>query len=165
MLRPHEFHYETRLLSNSGKGVAGNRENGVEIIIPCFNNEPSFVWQFALAPGAAERRGSRREEVLTKPLCTVTFPADAAGGVGGRETSPSPGPHLHFRSQPRFYPYVFAIRSFTGGKRKQNENIPAIQKLVAVFSPIKLISSAAVCNHNNCLKTVIILGAVCGCQK
>lgn len=46
----------------------GNRENDVEIIISSFNNEPSFTLQFILAPAAAERKGSRREEILTKLL-------------------------------------------------------------------------------------------------
>lgn len=66
MLQSHEFHYETRLLSNSEKGGGG--KNDVVIIISCFNDEPSFILQFVLAPDAAVRKGSRREETLTKLL-------------------------------------------------------------------------------------------------
>lgn len=50
-----------------GRGVVRNRENDMEMIIPCFNKESSFTLQFVLAPDA-EGKGSRREEILTKLL-------------------------------------------------------------------------------------------------
>lgn len=84
-------------------------------------------------------KGAEGRKLLQNCFCTVTFPADATGGeTGGRS---SPALRLIYISDISHDSIHMFLRFIALQTAKENKRIPAIQKLVAISSPIKLISN------------------------